>query len=125
MKKVVIENGKVVSATGELPMLDVIANLGEDDNDNNENNNNENNNNENNNNDTSSNLENANHSSIDELGEANTIKNDTRLPKTGEENNVFAEWLSIVIVLGIVWMVSMLLIDHEKKRINQSTIKRK
>lgn len=115
MKKVVIENRKVVSATGELPMLDVIANLGEDDN----------NNNNNNATDTGSNLENTNHSSIDELGGTSTIKNDTRLPKTGEENNVFAKWLSIVVVLGIFWILSMLLIDREKKKMNQSTTKRK
>ena len=42
--------------------------------------------------------------------------NDTKLPQTGEENNMFAKWLSIVIVLGIFWIVSMLLIDREKKR---------
>ena len=107
MKKVVIENGKVVSATGELPMLDVIANLGEDDNDNN------------NTTDTGSNLENTNNSSIDELEEVNTIKNDTRLPKTGEENNVFAKWLSIAIFLGIFWIVSMLLIDRKKKKMTK------
>lgn len=115
MQKVIIENGKVVSVSGELQGIPIIANLGED------------NNNDNNNNatDTGSNLENTNHSSIDELGGTSTIKNDTRLPKTGEENNVFAKWLSLVVVLGIFWILSMLLIDREKKKMNQSTTKRK
>lgn len=108
MKKVVIENGKVVSATGELPMLDVIANLGEDDNNNN-----------NNTTDTGSNSENTNQSSLNELEEVNTIKNDTKLPQTGEETNEFAKWLSIAIFLGIFWLVSMLLIDREKKKMTK------
>ena len=51
--------------------------------------------------------------------------NDTKLPKTGEENNVFAKWLSIVVVLGIFWILSMLLIEKKKKKMNQSTTKRK
>ena len=45
-----------------------------------------------------------------------TIKKDNKLPQTGEETNVFAKWLSIVILLGIVWLMSMLLIDREKKK---------
>ena len=45
-----------------------------------------------------------------------TIENDTKLPKTGEETNLFTKWLSIVILLGIFWLVSMLLIDREKKK---------
>lgn len=109
MRKVIIENGKVVSATGELQMLEVIANLGED-----------------NNNGTSGNLENTNQLSTDALGEVNTKTNDTtKLPKTGEENSTFANWLSIVIILGIFWLLSMLLIDREKKKINQTITKRK
>lgn len=108
MKKVVIENGKVVSATGELPMLNVIANLGEDGNNNN-----------NNATDTSSNLENTSPSSIDELEEVNTVKSDAKLPQTGEETNEFTKWLSIAISLGIFWLVSMLLIDREKKKMTK------
>lgn len=42
--------------------------------------------------------------------------NDTKLPQTGEENNMFAKWLSIVIVLGIFWLASMLLIEREKRK---------
>lgn len=48
-----------------------------------------------------------------------TIENDTKLPQTGEENNVFVKWLSIVILLGILWLVSMLLIDREKKKMTK------
>lgn len=49
-------------------------------------------------------------------GETTTGKNDTKLPQTGEETNVFAEWLVIAIPLMIFWLVSMLLIDREKKK---------
>lgn len=106
MQKVIIENGKVVSVTGELQGIPIIANLGED-----------NNNNDNDNDDTSGNLENTNQFSTDALGEVNTITNDTtKLPKTGEETNMFVKWLSIIILLGIFWLVSMLLIDREKKK---------
>lgn len=45
--------------------------------------------------------------------------NDTKLPQTGEENNVFVKWLSIVILLGVFWLVSMLLIDREKKKMTK------
>ena len=45
-----------------------------------------------------------------------TVENDAKLPKTGEETNAFAKWLSIVIVLGVFWLVSMLLIEREKKK---------
>ena len=41
---------------------------------------------------------------------------DSKLPQTGEETNVFTNWISIVILLGIFWLVSMLLIDREKKK---------
>lgn len=102
MQKVIIENGKVVSVTGELQGIPIIANLGED-----------------NNNDTSGNLENTNQVSTDALEEVNTIKNDTKLPQTGEETNEFAKWLSIAIFLGIFWLVSMLLIDREKKKMTK------
>ena len=47
----------------------------------------------------------------------NTEKNDTKLPQTGEETNVFAKWLSIAIALGVFWIFSMLLIEREKKKI--------
>lgn len=102
MQKVIIENGKVVSVTGELQGIPIIANLGED-----------------NNNDTSGNLENTNQVSTDALEEVNTIKNDTKLPQTGEETNEFAKWLSIAIFLGIFWLVSMLLIEREKKKMTK------
>ena len=60
MQKVIIENGKVVSVTGELQGIPIIANLGED------------------NNDTRANLENTNQVSTDALEEVNTINNDTK-----------------------------------------------
>lgn len=98
MQKVVIKNGKVVSETGEL-QFDVIANLGQA--------------NEEVNNETN-------------LGENNTSQettnatlNDSKLPQTGEENNTFAKWLSISITLGIFWLGSMLLIDREKKKMTK------
>lgn len=53
------------------------------------------------------------------LGETEKISNETnntKLPQTGEENNAFAKWLFISITLGIFWLVSMLLIDSEKKK---------
>lgn len=49
--------------------------------------------------------------------ESNIVVNDTKLPKTGEEINNFAKWLSIAIVLGIIWIMSMLLIEREKRKI--------
>lgn len=52
-------------------------------------------------------------------GETTTENNDTKLPQTGEETNTFATGLSIAIIAGIFWLVSMLLIDREKKKINQ------
>lgn len=52
-------------------------------------------------------------------GKITTEKNDTKLPKTGEETNTFVTWLSIVIVLGTFWIASMLLIDHEKKKMTK------
>ncbi len=113
MQKVVIKNGKVVSETGELP-LDVIANLGQA----NEDKTNEEVNNE------IDNETNLGENNISQQG-TNATLNDSKLPKTGEENNTFVKWLSIVIILGIFWLLSMLLIDREKKKINQSTIKRK
>ena len=56
------------------------------------------------------------HFSVYILGEKTEANNDNKLPQTGEEPNLFAEWLSIVIVLGIFWLTSMLLIEREKKR---------
>lgn len=46
----------------------------------------------------------------------NNIGNVTKLPQTGEETNTFVTWLSAVILLGIFWICSMLLIDREKKK---------
>ena len=50
---------------------------------------------------------------------SNTTNNNTKLPQTGEETNIFANWLSIVILLGIFWLGAMLLIDHEKKKMTE------
>lgn len=52
-------------------------------------------------------------------GEIATEKKDTKLPQTGEKTNVFTQWLSIVIILGIIWLGSMLLIDREKKKMTK------
>ena len=49
--------------------------------------------------------------------ETTVVNNDTKLPKTGEETNAFAKWLSIAIALGVFWIFSMLLIEREKKKI--------
>ena len=46
-----------------------------------------------------------------------TVEKDTKLPKTGEETNAFAKWLSIAIGLGIFWISSMLFIENEKKKV--------
>ena len=40
-----------------------------------------------------------------------------KLPQTGEENNILAKWLTIIIILGILWISSMLLIEYENKKI--------
>lgn len=90
-KKVIIKNGKVISFTS----------LDESDSTNNNNNNTKNNFNNNDNKDKT------------------TEKNDTKLPKTGEETNAFARWLTIVISLGIFWLCSMLLIEREKKKMTK------
>lgn len=45
--------------------------------------------------------------------------NNTKLPQTGEETNAFTEWLSVAIPLSIFWLVSMLLIDREKKKMTK------
>ena len=49
----------------------------------------------------------------------NPSEKDDELPKTGEETNRFAVWLSTAVVLGIVWLGSMLLIDREKKKMSK------
>lgn len=49
-------------------------------------------------------------------GGTTTEKNDTKLPQTGKETNTFVNWLSIVILLGIFWLSSMLLIEYEKRK---------
>lgn len=49
------------------------------------------------------------------------ISNDNKLPQTGtEEGNKFTKWLTAVIFLGIFCLISMLLIDYKKEKINQS-----
>lgn len=45
--------------------------------------------------------------------------NDDKLPQTGEEANPFANYLTIVIILGIIWLGSMILIDQEKKKMTK------
>lgn len=44
---------------------------------------------------------------------------DTKLPQTGEEDSLIVRYLSSVIILGIVWLGSMLLIDREKKKMEK------
>lgn len=44
------------------------------------------------------------------------VENNTNLPKTGEEPNSFIGYLTTIIVLGSIWLGSMLLIDREKKK---------
>lgn len=57
---------------------------------------------------------------VDEnIGGTFTGTNNTKLPQTGEETNAFAEWFTIAISLMIFWFVSMLLIDHEKKKMTK------
>ncbi len=51
------------------------------------------------------------------LGETTTGKNNDQLPQTGEETNPFVSWLSAVTALAILWLGSMVIIDHEKKKI--------
>lgn len=53
------------------------------------------------------------------LGEKLKDNNDAKLPQTGEETNAFARWLSITIILGIFWLVSMIFIDREKKKMTK------
>lgn len=50
------------------------------------------------------------------IEESTTENNDTKLPQTGEETNTFVSWLSMLVILGIFWLGSMLLIDREKKK---------
>lgn len=94
VQRVIIQNGKVISATGELEGIREIYDLSEDNNDNKDGVNNTNN----------------------ILNETIIEKNDTKLPQTGKETNTFANWLSIVILLGIFWLGSMLLIEYEKRK---------
>ena len=71
----------------------------------------ENNTNNNTENNTNNNIENN-----TENNNGNNMENVTKLPQTGEETNTFARWLSIVIILGLFWLGSMLLIEREKKK---------
>ena len=52
----------------------------------------------------------------DKTDENVIVTNNVKLPQTGEETSAFVKWLSIAIPLGIFWLVSMLLIDREKKK---------
>lgn len=104
MQKVVIENGKVVSVSGHKGMGKVIADLST----------------QNNqveietlSNETQNKVENS-------VIETTTENNDTKLPQTGEETNIFVKWLSIVITLGVFWLGSMLLIEYEKKNMKEN-----
>ena len=51
----------------------------------------------------------------DESSNAND-KNDTKLPQTGEEQNIFANWLLIVILIGVLWLATLLLINNKTKK---------
>ncbi|CCZ18457.1 unknown [Clostridium sp. CAG:780] len=49
-----------------------------------------------------------------------TEKNkEDKLPQTGEETNPFANYLAIVVILGIIWLGSMMLIDRENKKMTK------
>ena len=101
-KELVFKDGNLISAIGNPnDVKDNSENNGENTGNNMENN-------------TENNSE-SNSNSGDNIKDE-TIENDTKLPQTGEENNVFANWLSIAIPLGIFWLVSMLLIEREKKK---------
>lgn len=63
---------------------------------------------------TGNNTENNTENTVD-----NNAENVTKLPQTGEETNAFAKWLTIAISLMIFWLVSMLLIDREKKKMTK------
>ena len=108
MKKIVIENGKVISATGEFPGLEPMIDLSANDADGKDNTKQE----EHNNTIPDNTITN-------EIEGTNTVNNNTKLPQTGEETNIFANWLSIVILLGIFWLGSMILIDREKKKMTR------
>lgn len=101
VQRVEIQNGKVVSTSGELsltPMKVIGANT------------------------------NGNNTSTDNPGNnvqskpANSTQNNgqtgnnTKLPQTGEEENVFATWLIRATILVAVWLGSMLVIDCEKRK---------
>lgn len=101
--ELIFKDGKLTSATGNPNDKD---NNSENNVDNNTDNNTENNENNNTENNTENNVE-------------NNAENVTKLPQTGEETNVFTLWLSIVIILGIIWLGSMLLIDREKKKMTK------
>lgn len=53
------------------------------------------------------------------IGGTSAGTNNTKLPQTGEETNAFVTWLSTVVLLGIFWLGSMLLIDREKKKMTK------
>ena len=105
--ELVFKDRKLISATGNP-----------NDTDNNTENNTENNTNNNAENNTDNNIGNDTNNNTDNNIENNT-GNNTKLPQTGEETNAFARWLSITIILGIFWLVSMIFIDREKKKMTK------
>ncbi len=92
----VFENGKLILATDDVDNIK---------------NNIENNMENNTENKVENNVENNTENKVE-----NNIGNNTKLPQTGEETNTFVTWLSIAISLGLFWLCSMLLIEHEKKK---------
>ena len=63
---------------------------------------------------------------LNEQSEVNSIVNTvvnvevgTKLPQTGEETNEIVMFLSVIIVLGVIWLGLMLVIDHIKGRMDK------
>lgn len=113
--ELIFKDGKLISATGNPNDKENNAeNNVENNTDSNIENNIENNVENNANNNAENNTENNIENNVD-----NNEENVTKLPQTGEETNAFAEWLTIAIFLMIFWFVSMLLIDHEKKKMTK------
>lgn len=106
-EKLIFKDGKLILATGN-------PNDKEDNAENNVDKNTDNNIDNTMENNANNNVENNTGNKIE-----NNEENVTKLPQTGEESNKFVTWLSIVILLGIFWLGSMLLIDREKKKITK------
>lgn len=118
-KKLVFKDGKLLLETDIIENSN--NNLGEDSKDNNQNDSNKDNSNEQNNNEI-----NLGEDITKPSGEINaeksqneTVANSTKLPQTGAETNAFVGYLSTAIILGLVWLGSMLLIDREKKKMSK------